>query len=105
MIDEELVFHDGIDLIIGELDRCFEVTRNQDQASKIERALQLTQRDMKQDPNFLSCVTGRSLHFQQLKNAQGGALPSVIKGFATLRDTKLNEGRYEKVEMWTVGSP
>ena len=34
-----LVQDDGIDLIVGELDRCWEVTQDQDKASKIENAL------------------------------------------------------------------
>ena len=43
MMDEVLMTGDGIDLIISELDRCYEGTESQDQASKIERALHLSQ--------------------------------------------------------------
>ena len=42
-------------------------------------------------PNFLSHVTRRKLHWPQLKNAVRGALPSITKGCAILRDAKLNE--------------
>ena len=36
-MDDALVQDDGIDLIVEELDRCWEVTQDQDQASKIEK--------------------------------------------------------------------
>ena len=72
VMDEVLVINGGIDLIIAD-------TQSQVQASKMERALHLAQRDLKQDPHFLSHVTRRKLHFQQLQNAVGGALPSVIR--------------------------
>ena len=38
-MDDALVQDDGIDLIVEELDRCWEVTQDQDKASKIEKAL------------------------------------------------------------------
>ena len=38
-MDDLLVQDDGIDLIVEELDRCWEVTQDQDKASKIEKAL------------------------------------------------------------------
>ena len=44
-MDEALVQDDGIDLIVAELDRCWEVTQDQDKASKIEKALFETLRD------------------------------------------------------------
>ena len=37
-MDDALVQDDGIDLIVEELDRCGEVTQDQDKASKIEKA-------------------------------------------------------------------
>ena len=46
-MDEGLVQDDGIDLTVAELDRCCEVTRDQDKASKIENTLYETQRDAK----------------------------------------------------------
>ena len=52
----------------------------------------------------MSYVTRRKLNFQQLENALGTLLPAVIKGYATLRDAKLNESSYDKVVMWTGGS-
>ena len=38
-MDDALVQDDGIDLIVEELDRCWEVTQDQDQASKIDKGL------------------------------------------------------------------
>ena len=43
-MDDALVQDDGIDLIVKELDRCWEVTQDQDKASKIEKALYETQK-------------------------------------------------------------
>ena len=71
----------GTDLIISELDRCFDVTESQDQASEIER-------DMRQDCNVLAYVTRRKLHFQQLDNAVGTAPPPVKKGYAVPQKRK-----------------
>ena len=90
--------------IVEELDRCWEVTQDQDQASKIEKALFETQRDVKMETTFMSYVARRKLDFQQLENALGTPLPAVIKGYATLRDAKVAECSYDKVEMWTGGS-
>ena len=39
VMDDALVQDDGIDLIVEELDRCWEVTQDQDKASKIENTL------------------------------------------------------------------
>ena len=38
-MDDALVQEDGIDLIVEELDRCWEVTQDQDKASNIEKGL------------------------------------------------------------------
>ena len=46
VMDDALVQDDGIDLIVEELDRCWEVTQDHDKASKIEKALFETQRDV-----------------------------------------------------------
>ena len=102
VLDDALVQDDGIDLIVEELDRCWEVT--QDKASKIEKALYETQRDVKMETTFMSFVARRTLNFQQLENALGTSLPAVIKLFATLRDAKLADSSYGKVVMWTGGS-
>ena len=104
VMDDALVQDDGIDLIVEELDRCWEVTQDQDKASKIEKALYETPRDTAIETTFMSYVTRRKLHFQQLENALGTSLPAVIKGYATLRDVKLAESSYDKVVMWTGGS-
>ena len=103
-MDDALVQDDGIDLIVEELDRCWEVTQDQDQASKIEKAFFETQRDVKMETTFMSYVARRKLNFQQLENALGTPQPAVIKGYATLRDAKLAESSYDKVVMWTGGS-
>ena len=44
---------------------------------------------------------GGNFNFQQLENALGTPLPTVIKGYATLREAKLAERSYDKVVMWT----
>ena len=103
-MDDALVQDDGIDLIVEELDRCWEVTQDQDKASKIEKALFETQRDVIMETTFMSFVAQRKLNFQQLENALKTSLPAVIKGFATLRDAKLTERSYDKVVMWRGGS-
>ena len=56
-MDDGLVQDDGIDLIVEELDRCWEVTQDQDKASKIEKALFETQRDVKMETTFMSSKT------------------------------------------------
>ena len=104
VMDDALVQDDGIDLIVEALDRCWEVTQDQDKASKIEKALFETQRDVKMETTFMSHVTRRKLNFQQLENALGTQLPAVTMGYATLRDAKLAESSYDKVVMWTGGS-
>ena len=101
---DALLQDDGIDLIVEELDRCWEVTQDQDKASKIEKALYETHRDVKMETKFMSCVARRTLNFQQLENALGTSLPAVIKGCATLRDAKLAESSYDKVVIGTGGS-
>ena len=103
-MDDALVQDDGIDLIVEELDRCWEVTQDQDKASKIEKAFFETQRDVNMETTFMSYVARRKLNFQQLENALGTSLSAVIKGYATLRDAKLAESSCDKVVMWTGGS-
>ena len=104
VMDDAFVQDDGIDLIVEELDRCWEVTQDQDKASKIEKAFFETQRDVKMETTFMLHVGRRKLNFQQLENALGTSLPAVIKGYATIRDAKLAESSYDKVVMWTGGS-
>ena len=103
-MDEALIQDDGVNLIVEELDRCWEVTQDHDRASKIEKALFETQRYVKMETTFMSYVARRKLNFQQLENALGTPLPAVIKGYATLRDAKLAESSNDKVVMWTGGS-
>ena len=104
VMDDALVQEDGIDLIVEELDRCWEVTQDQDKASKIEKAFFETQRDVKMETTFMSYVARRKLYFQQLETALGTSLPALIKGYAALRDAKLDESSYDKMVMWTGGS-
>ena len=54
VIDDALIEDDGVDLIVAELNRCWEVTQDQDKASKIERALFETQRDAKTETTIFS---------------------------------------------------
>ena len=103
-MDDALVQDYGIDLIVEELDRCWEVTQGPDKASKIEKAFFETQRDVKMETTFMSYVARRKLNFQQLENALGTPLPAVIKGYATLRDAKLAESSCDTVVMLTGGS-
>ena len=93
-MDDALVQDDSIDFIVEELDRCWEVTQDQDKESKIEKALFETQRDVKMETTFMSYVARRELNFQQLENALG----------TPLRDAKLAESSNDKVVMWTGGS-
>ena len=79
-MDDVLVQDDGIDLIVEELDRCWEVTQDQDKASKIEKALYETQRDVKMETTFMSYVTRRKLNFQQFENALADATASSDQG-------------------------
>ena len=103
VMDDALVQDDGIYLIVEELDRCWEVTQDQDKASKIEKGLFEAQRHVKMEMTFMSYVARRKLNFQQLENALPTPLSAVIKGYATLRDAKLTESGYDKVVMWTGG--
>ena len=52
----------------------------------------------------MSYVARRKLNFPQLESALVTPLPAEIKGYATLRDAKLAQSRYNKVVMWTGGS-
>ena len=52
VMDDALVQDDGIDLNVEELDRCWEVTQDQDKASKIEKAFFETQRDVTNGNDF-----------------------------------------------------
>ena len=98
-MDDALIQDDGIDLIVEDLDRSWEVTQDQDKASQIEK-----QRDVETETTFMSYVARRKLDFQQLENALGmWTLPTVIKGYVTLRDAKLAESSNDKVVMWTGG--
>ena len=58
VMDDGLVQDDGIDLIVEELDRCWEVTQDQDKASKIEKALYETQKG-RQNGNDLHALCGK----------------------------------------------
>ena len=73
-------------------------------ASKIEKALFETQRDVKMETTFMSYVARRKLNFQQLENALVTPLPAVINSHATLRDAKLAESSFDNVVIWAGGS-
>ena len=63
VMDDALILDDGVDLIVEERDRCWEVTQDQDRASKIEEALFETQRDVIMETTFMSYVARRKLTF------------------------------------------
>ena len=102
VMDDALVQDDAIDLIVEELDRCSEVTQDQEKASKIGKALFETQRDVTMET--IRTWHGGNSPFNKLENALRTPLPAVIKGYATLRDAELAESSYDKVVMWTGGS-
>ena len=52
--DDALVQDDGIDFVVEELGRCWEVSQDQDKASKIENALFETQTGVKMETPFMS---------------------------------------------------
>ena len=83
VMGDALVQDDGIDLIVEELDRCWKVTQDPDEASKIEKALYETQRDVKMETTFMSYVARRKLNFQQLEKCTGDTTTSSDRG---LRD-------------------
>ena len=78
-MDDALIQDDGVDLSVAELNQCWDVTQDQDKASKIERTLFETKREVKTETTFMSYVAQRKLNFQQLENALGTLLPTVIK--------------------------
>ena len=106
VIDDALVQDDGIDLIVEEVDRCWEVTQDQDKASNIEKALFETQRDAKTEIDFHVLMwRGEKLNFQQLENALGDVSAGSGKRLTQHCETRnLLRGNYDKVVMWTSGS-
>ena len=78
-MDDALIQDDGVDLIVAELDRCWEVTQDQDKASKIERAFFETHRDVKTETTFMSDVARRKLNLQHLENALGTGLRDITR--------------------------
>ena len=107
VMDDALVQDDGIDrLDPGRTGLMWEVTQDQDKASKIENALSETQRDVKMKTTFMSYVARRKLNCPQLENTRGTPLPAVIKGYATLRDAKLaesNRSRFRDMDTTKYG--
>ena len=57
VMDDAMIQDDGVDLIVAELNRCWEVTQDQDKTSKIERSLFETKRDVKTE-NDLHVLCG-----------------------------------------------
>ena len=88
VMDDALMQDDGIDLIVEELDRCWEVTQDQDKASKIEKALFETRRDVKMETTFMSYVARRKPNFQTTGKCTGNVATSSEQG---LRDTARRE--------------
>ena len=90
----------GIDLIVEPV---WEVTQDQDKASKIEKNSS-GHRGTSKIETTVSNVVRRKLNFQQLESAPGTPLRAVIKDYATLRDAKLAESSCDKAVMWTGDS-
>ena len=87
-MDDALVQDDGIDLIVDELDRCWDVTQDQDKASKIEKALFETQRDVK-NGNDLHVLRGtEEAQFSTVGKCTGDAITGGDQG---LRDSARRE--------------
>ena len=85
-MDDAVVQDVGIDLIVAELNRCWEVTHDQDNASKIDEALFETQRDVKMEATFMSLVEGTQ--FSTVGKCIGDVTISSDQG---LRDTARRE--------------
>ena len=82
-MEDALVQDDGIDWIVEELDRCWEVT-HEDKASKIENALYETQRYVKLETTFMSYVARRKLNSSTIGKCTGNVTACGDQG---LRDT------------------
>ena len=76
VMDDALVQDDGIDSIVEELDRCWEVTQDQDKASNIEKGLFETQRDVKMERTFMS----EEAQFSTVGKCTGDATTSGDQG-------------------------
>ena len=63
VMDDALIQDDGTERIVEELDRCWEVTQDQDKAAKIEKALYETHRDVKTETTFMSYVARGKLNY------------------------------------------
>ena len=87
-MDDALIQDDGVDLSVAELNQCWDVTQDQDKASKIERTLFETKREVKTETTFMSYVAQRKLNFQQLEKCAGNATANSDQG---LRDTARRE--------------
>ena len=58
VMDDALAQNDGIDLIVEELDRCGEVTQDQDRASEIEKGPLRDTKGRRQDGNDIHVMRG-----------------------------------------------
>ena len=89
-----MIQDDDFDLIVGELDRCWEVTQHQDKASKIEKTPFETQRDVKTENTWRGekTTTGKCVGHTHCRQ------------WSRVTQHKLTECTYDKVVMWTGGS-
>ena len=95
-MDDACSQDDGIDLI----DRCWEVTQDQDKASKIEKAVFETQRDVKTEAAFMSYV--EETQFSTIGKCILDATASSDPGLRDTTDAKLAESSCNKVAVTTT---
>ena len=87
-MDDALVQDDGKDLIVQELDQCWEVTQDKDKASKIEKAFFETQRDVKMETTFMSYLRTKEAQLSTIGKRTGDA---TTRGDQGLRDAARRE--------------
>ena len=87
-MDDALVQDDGIDLIVEELDRCWEVFQDQDKAS----------RDVKMETTVMSYVARRKLNVRQLENALG--TPQRLRDFTRRQTCRMQLRQGGDVDRW-----
>ena len=105
VMDEALMQDDGIGLIFAELDRCWEVTQDQDKASKIEKAL-LRDPEGPHDGDHLHVLR----HAEKAQHSTDGQCvgdPSwqrLSRGTRPCETRNLRTAATTRLVMWTGGS-
>ena len=78
----------ALNLIVEELDQCWEVTQDPDKAWKIEKALFETQTNVKTETTFMYYVARRNLKFSAVGRCAGDTSANSDQG---LSDTTRRE--------------